>query len=42
MKSVLSGTDMVVLSRNRAKLELNTREIFPGKVVPYLNTKKFF
>lgn len=42
MKSVPSGTDMAVLRRNRAKSGLDTREIFPGKVVSYLNIKNFF
>lgn len=41
MKSVPSGTDMTVLCRNRAKPELDTREIFPGKVVLYFNIKNF-
>lgn len=36
------GTDMAVLCRNRAKSELDTGEIFLGKVIPYFNFKNLF
>lgn len=41
MKNIPSGIGMLAHCRNRAKSVPDTREIFPGEIVPYSNIKHF-